>query len=85
MPEVQATETVGLSPKAGAAGAAALIAPLVVRLAADLFNIEVESTVVETLILAVVAAGSAIFAAYKARPGTVKVAATTTGARPAKV
>jgi len=72
---------VGLSPKAPAAAVAALLGPLVARLLADLLNIEVDSETAEGLILAAIAAFSALGGAYLARPGAV---ATTTGT-PARV
>ena len=64
-------KTVGVSPKTQAAGAAALVAPLVARLLADVFGIEVDSETVEGLVLAGIAAVSAFAAAYAAPSGAV--------------
>jgi hypothetical protein len=69
----EAIEQVGVSPKTQAAAAAALVGPLVARLIGDLLDIEIDSEVVEGLVLAVIAAGSAGLAAWRAKPGTVKV------------
>jgi hypothetical protein len=58
-----------LSPKTAAAGAAALLAPLIARVLADVFEIDVDSETVEGLILASIAAISAFAAAYSTPPG----------------
>jgi hypothetical protein len=58
-----------LSPKTAAAGAAALLAPLIARVLADVFEIDVDSETVEGLILASIAAISAFAAAYATPPG----------------
>lgn len=72
---VTAHKTVGLSPKATSASAAALVAPLLARLVAKLLGIEIENEVAEGLILGGIAAASALLAAWKARPGRVVVQA----------
>ena len=64
-------KTVGVSPKAPAAALAGLVAPLVARMVADAFGVEVDSETVEGLILAGIAAVSAFAAAYAAPPGAV--------------
>lgn len=64
--------TIGTSPKAIAATIAAFVAPLVVRLIAELFDISIEQDAIEGLILAAVAAVSAFAAARAAKPGNVQ-------------
>jgi hypothetical protein len=63
--------TVGVSPKAPSAMVAALLAPLVARVLADLVGIDVDSEVAEGLILAVIAGLGALAGAAAAPPGDV--------------
>lgn len=73
--EVEPVKTSGVSPKATNASIAALAAPLLARLLASLFGLEVDSEALEGGILAVIAAGAALLAAYRSKPGTVVVKA----------
>jgi hypothetical protein len=56
-----------VSPKALNAGVAALLAPLAARAIAGLFGIELEAEWLEGLILAAIAGGAGLVAAYRSR------------------
>jgi hypothetical protein len=69
----QAKGTVGISPKVQAGAAGAFLTPLVARLVADLFGIEVDEEALEAFLTALFALLGAATAAYVAPPGKVKV------------
>lgn len=64
-------ETVGVSPKAPAATAGALLAPVLAGLVAKAFDIEVDDATVELLLTALFSAAGALAGAVAARPGNV--------------
>lgn len=63
--------TVGVSPKAPAAGGAATVAVLLAYLLAELFGITVESAALEAFLVALFGLVGALGGAYAARPGTI--------------
>lgn len=64
-------KTVGVSPKAPAATAGALLAPFVAGLLAKLFDIEVDDATLELALTALISAAGALAGAYAAPPGGV--------------
>ena len=65
-------KTVGISPKAPAATAGALLAPVLAGLVAKLFGVEVDDATVELVLTALFSAAGALTGAYVAPPGAVK-------------